>query len=93
MSHGKKPKGKHTLTLHFDTKVGVENFIAWYLDGGGEQDSGYYSKSWGKDWIHVQPDCDACPKCEHPEMETEELNNNTVKYKCCNCDFESEESL
>ncbi len=84
MSHGKKPKGKHTLTLHFDTKVGVENFIAWYLDGGGEQDSQYHSQAWGKDWLYVKPSDEACPKCEY--IRAEEENN-----ECLNCGYSEED--
>jgi hypothetical protein len=82
MAHGKKPTGKHTLTLHFDSKVGVENFIAWYLDGGGEQDSEYYSIAWGKDWIHVKPSDEACPKCEH--------TRSAEDADCDNCDYKVE---
>ena len=81
--HGKKPKKSHTLTIHFDTKVGVDNFIAWYLDGGGEQDSKYYSTAWGKDWLHVRPADEACPKCEY--------ERDDIEADCTNCDYKHEE--
>ncbi len=81
MGKGRKPKNKHTLTIHFDTKVGIDNFIAWYLDGGGEQSSEYYSESWGKNWIYVQPGEDCCPKCEYMRAEESE---------CYNCGYKEE---
>lgn len=53
--HGKKPKDQsHALTIYFDSAQELQEFTAWYLDGGGEQQSEFYSKSWGKDWLHVE---------------------------------------
>lgn len=80
MSKGRKPKDKHTLTLHFDSKEGVENFKAWYLDAGGEQDSRYYTTSWGKDWMYVQPSDDACPECEYEDI--------VEDGECTNCGYQ-----
>lgn len=86
MSRGKKPKGKHTLTLHFDSKIGIRNFVAWYLDGGGEQDSNYYSKAWGKDWMHVAAPDDACPKCEYVDYADDMRNSDDCEdVVCSNC--------
>lgn len=86
----RKPKGKHVLELHFDTKVGIENFKAWYLDGGGEQDSGYYTQNWGKNWMHVKANDMACPKCEYDDDTAQETCNDNADYKvvkinCGNC--------
>jgi hypothetical protein len=91
MSHGKRPKGKHTLTIHFDTKTGIKNFMAWYLDAGGEQSSKYYSESWGKDWMYVQTSETACPKCEYDDKDLlediweDDDNPEFLKTHCDNC--------
>jgi hypothetical protein len=89
----RKPKGKHILELHFDTKVGIENFMAWYLDGGGEQDSQYYTESWGKSWMHIKPNEYACSECEYDDNTAQEMCNDhsdlrVVKIKCTNCGHE-----
>ncbi len=53
--HGKKPKNQeHALTIYFDSAEAIEEFTAWYLDGGGEQQSEFYAKSWGDNWMHVE---------------------------------------
>lgn len=88
MAHGKKPKSSHTLTLHFDSKVGIDNFVAWYLDGGGEQNSKYYSIAWGKDWIHVKPSDEACPKCEHEDEDHPPVEGEP--FECTNCGHKEE---
>lgn len=67
----KKPNNKHSLTLYFDSKQGIDNFIGWYIDGGGEQYSNYYSEDWGKDWIYVKPPQGHCPKCEYWDEDME----------------------
>jgi len=38
-------KNKHyfKLELRFNTKKEMENYIGWYLDGGGEQVSEFYT--------------------------------------------------
>lgn len=87
----RRPKNKHELKLYFDTKIGIDNFTAWYLDGGGEQQSKYYSKKWGKDWIQVEPSEGACPECEHDETETtnslfyKDRNLRIIEATCSNC--------
>ena len=93
MGRGRKPKGKHTLTLHFDTKVGIENWLAWCLDGGGEQQSQYYSNAWGKSWVYVKPDEDACPECEyscdldeHRRQMYSDTSISKMDISCRNCD-------
>lgn len=88
MSKGRKPKGKQTLTIHFDTKVGIANFIAYYLNSG-EQDSNYYSEAWGKDWLYVQAPDDACPKCEYVDYADDERNDpDNEDVVCSNCNHE-----
>lgn len=87
---GRKPKDKIPLTIFFDTKIGVENFISWYLNSG-EQSSSYYSKGWGKDWLDVEVDDNACPKCEYPEEDIQTFfwENRKVRkeeFTCRNCD-------
>lgn len=90
MKRSKKPVGTNTVTVHFDTKEGVKNFIAWYLDGGGEQSSHYHADKWGKDWIHVKAPEEACIMCEHYDEELLNKASNNVKLKrvpvtCWNC--------
>lgn len=85
MSKGRKPKGKHTLTIHFDTKVGIENFVAWYLNSG-EQSSQYYSEAWGKTWMYVAPPHEACPECEYVDFADDERNSDDREdVICSNC--------
>jgi len=92
---GKPKEGTtKTLTLHFDTKVGRENFIAWYLQSG-EQQAGYFTDGrLGKNWMHVKPGHGACPKCEYPlEDKVRGFLYEKKKYPyilntCMNCDHE-----
>jgi hypothetical protein len=89
MSKPKKPTGKKTLTIHFDTAKGIKNFVAWYLQSG-EQNSRYFSEAWGKDWLYVKTSRTACPKCEYDDDTLlDDLWVNTVypvlKTECTNC--------
>ena len=88
-----KPKGKHTLTIHFDTKVGIKNFIAQYLNSC-EQHMEYYSQGWGKDWIYVKPPGGACPKCEFNDWgdwyDYDNTDNKVLKVQCSNCEHNYE---
>jgi hypothetical protein len=87
----RKPKNKKELTLYFDTEQGIRNFIAWYTDGGGEQNSSYYSETCGKNWMYVKPPEDCCPKCEYVDqdnIQTYLWNNKKIKeidWNCENC--------
>lgn len=85
-----KPRNSHTLTLHFDTKTGVENFMAGLIDGGADQQGGYYSNRWGKDWVYLIPGSDACPACEFDCLQ-EHDDGNFITTSCTNCDFSSTE--
>jgi hypothetical protein len=87
----KKPISKKTLTIHFDTQVGLDNFVAWYSNSG-EQDSGYYEKTSGSDWIYVKPPEDACPSCEYSsDNNQQKLWDNkqlkVVPLECTNCGY------
>lgn len=88
-----RPKNKKALTIYFDTQKGVEYFMAWYLDGGGEQQSGYYSKKWGDNWIDTEISCEACPECEFMGDDEEirsamwqDKSTQYIEWKCRNCD-------
>ena len=88
MGVGRKPKNKHTLTIHFDTKAGIENFMAWYLDGGGEQSAGYYEEAYGKDWMYVKAPPNACPKCEFTDIyKQSDILQGTCHVICGNCTY------
>lgn len=82
-------KKKYVLEMRFETQTGLENFRAWYLDGGGEQDSGYYSDKWGKSFIDVKCSEDDCPKCEFQnDNQTRFWENRTIRklaVVCSNC--------
>jgi hypothetical protein len=88
-----EPMDKVKLTLYFDTKQGRSNFLAWYLDGGGEQGSHYYTRgNWTEEWIYLAPPETACPKCEY-SFDEDEINgffwdNKSIMrktFKCGNC--------
>ena len=81
MSNGRKPKGKHVLELHFDTKIGVENFIAIYLDGGGDHTMGYDAVAWGKKWMQMKT-MSRCAACEWYDPYG---SDRVVNTKCPNC--------
>lgn len=88
----KKPKNKHVLEIHFDTKVGFENFKIWY-HGSGEQHSDYYVSKEGKSWFYVKPPQYACPECELPNDEIQRFfyDNRLVRsqtWECGNCGHE-----
>ena len=86
----RKPSNKHTLTFHFDTKCGRENFMAQYLNSC-EQHIEYYSQGWGRDWIYVKPPSTACPKCEYNDWGDYYDYDNTaaklLKVQCRNCEY------
>lgn len=37
---------KMKVTLEFDNDQSADNFIDWWLDGGGEQEANFNSTSW-----------------------------------------------
>lgn len=83
-------KTKHKLTLYFDSKQGVSNFRAWYIDSGGEQSSNYFSEDRGDDWLYLKPPKEACPKCEYYEGDIldalyEQKTKKVIEYQCVNC--------
>jgi hypothetical protein len=97
MGKGRKPKKSFTMTLHFNTKQGIDAFKAWYLDSGGEQDFKYYTEGWGKDWMHLVPGEYACPECEYGHDEQEiyskfykERLTRKMLWTCGNCSHEYE---
>lgn len=75
-------KEQYPLTLYFDTAQGVMNFRAWYLDGGGEQASNYYSEDHGKNWMYLKPPDNACPHCEY----WNETFDEKIPRFCPNCE-------
>ena len=93
LKKNRRPKDKYVLEIHFDTKAGVENFHAALVDGGADQQGGYYSEKWGKDWVHLIPPSECCPKCEFDGHEVVSADDKAVHYKCHNCGFKSEEGL
>ena len=90
MKKGSKPKDKYVLSIHFDTQVGLENFMAWYSNSG-EQDSRYYEESYGKDWIYVKPSDEACPECEFEELNESEDEEGNACIDCTNCGWTSKD--
>lgn len=44
------------VVLEFDSDLAADNFTSWWLDGGGEQYLGFYSKNWDleKGYIRVE---------------------------------------
>lgn len=87
-----EPSNKIKLTLYFDTKAGRKNFQAWYLDGGGGQDSHYHSTKWADEWMYLTPPGNACPECECGADEDgingffyDNRETRCKKFTCNNC--------
>jgi hypothetical protein len=85
-----EPTHKVKLTLYFDTEQGRENFMAWYLDGGGEQGANYCTQKWTEEWMYLVPPDDACPECEYYDEGVlhffwKNLNVRKHEFRCSNC--------
>jgi hypothetical protein len=64
------PEEERSLTLIFQSPDDVEQWIAWYLDGGGEQVANYYSNLDESKWqkkkgktLVLEGDNLRCPEC------------------------------
>lgn len=88
----KKPKGLFKLELLFDTETGVRNARASLIDGGADQQMGYYTDAFGKDWIHLTPGDDACHNCEFDNSLTDRAFGNDDNI-CQNCGADIHEIL
>ncbi len=66
------------VTLDFDNRQSADNFMSWWLDGGGEQYLSYDSTSWdlNKGYICVEG------TGENPEIYCYDCRNEKIACVC-----------
>jgi len=86
------------VTLSFETKADAENWIAGYIDGGGDQTLGYDVEE-SKGFNLILRGYRQCPDCRFGDIGTmqeykerlTQASNPKKSHKCQNCNFECDE--